>query len=298
MREDDLPADVYSRLLALRTGLRQFEHWSENQARTAGLTPAQHQLLLAIRGHGDPNGPTIGDVARYLLLRHHSVVGLVDRADAAGLVRRSRDPGDHRIVRLRLTQEGEARLAALSALHREQLRRMAPHFSALWQDLDGESQPGGSGMAGPDGPGTGVSEGSRAAGPDGPGSAGRARGAPTLQKVTVARVYGSLPGGGPVRVLVDRLWPRGLARAAAPIDEWAKDVAPSPTLRTWYGHRPERFAEFSQRYRQELATEPAEGALAHLAGLARGPGVVLVTATRDVDHSGAAVLAAVLAESA
>ena len=69
----------YRRLLEFRTGLRRFLHWSEEQARAAGVTPAQHQLLLAIRGH-DGAGPTIGDVADYLLLRHHSAVGLVDRA--------------------------------------------------------------------------------------------------------------------------------------------------------------------------------------------------------------------------
>src|SRR5579864_2385786 len=92
----------YERLLALRTGLRHFQRWSEQQASAAGLTPAQHQLLLAIRGHGDQRGPTVGEIADYLLLRHHSTVGLIDRADAAGLVVRTRDPEDHRIVRLRL----------------------------------------------------------------------------------------------------------------------------------------------------------------------------------------------------
>ena len=81
-----MPDSVYARLLALRTGLRHFERWSENQARAAGLTPAQHQLLLAIRGHADPRGPTIGEVADYLLLIHNSAVGLVDRAVVAGLV--------------------------------------------------------------------------------------------------------------------------------------------------------------------------------------------------------------------
>ena len=75
-------------LLALRTGLRRFLHWSEHQARAAGITPAQHQLLLAIKCHPDAAGPTIGDVANYLVLRHHSAVGLVDRAAAAGLVTR------------------------------------------------------------------------------------------------------------------------------------------------------------------------------------------------------------------
>ena len=80
-RQDDiltrvtLPDATYTRLLALRTGLRLFERWSESQARAAGLTPAQHQLLLAIRGHADPRGPTIGEVADYLLLHHNSAVG-------------------------------------------------------------------------------------------------------------------------------------------------------------------------------------------------------------------------------
>src|SRR3984893_6177252 len=82
----------YEDLLALRTGLRRFLRWSDQQAEAAGLTPAQHQLLLAIRGHADPRGPTVGEVADYLMLRHHSAVGLVDRADTAGLIKRVRDP--------------------------------------------------------------------------------------------------------------------------------------------------------------------------------------------------------------
>ncbi|HKD97252.1 MAG TPA: MarR family transcriptional regulator [Micromonosporaceae bacterium] len=120
-----LSDEVYARLLALRTGLRQFERWSEQQAREAGLTPAQHQLLLAVRGHADPRGPTVGEVADYLLLRHHSVVGLVDRADSAGLVRRVRDERDHRIVRLQLTPAAIDRLEALSTLHLQELERLA-----------------------------------------------------------------------------------------------------------------------------------------------------------------------------
>ena len=130
-----LPDDAYRRLLALRTGLRRFEHWSEAQARAAGLTPAQHQLLLAVRGHEDPRGPRVGDVAEQLLLRHHSTVGLVDRAEAAGLLRRVRDQGDHRVVRLQLTPGGEARLAALSALHVEELRRLARQLPETWEAL-------------------------------------------------------------------------------------------------------------------------------------------------------------------
>jgi DNA-binding MarR family transcriptional regulator len=119
-----LPDSTYARLLALRTSLRQFERWSEQQARAAGLTPAQHQLLLAIRGHDDPRGPTVGEVADYLLLRHHSVVELIDRADAAGLLRRDRDADDRRVVRLHLTAAGAQRLEALSALHLEELERL------------------------------------------------------------------------------------------------------------------------------------------------------------------------------
>lgn len=130
-----LPDDVYRRLLALRTGLRRFQHWSEAQARAAGLTPAQHQLLLAVRGHDDPQGPKVSDVADSLLLRHHSVVGLVDRAEAAGLLRRVRDDNDHRVVRLHLTPSGEDRLAALSALHLEELRRLARQLPDLWEGL-------------------------------------------------------------------------------------------------------------------------------------------------------------------
>jgi len=120
-----LADETYRRLLTLRAGLRRFERWSEQQARIAGLTPAQHQLLLAIRGHDDPRGPTIGEVADYLLLRHHSTVGLIDRADAAGLVSRTRDHADHRVVRLQLTATGAQRLEALATVHVQELTRLA-----------------------------------------------------------------------------------------------------------------------------------------------------------------------------
>ena len=76
----------FEHLLQLRTGLRRFLRWSEEQSKAAGLTPAKHQLLLAIRGHPDPAGPTIGEIADYLVLRHHSAVGLIDRTVRDGLV--------------------------------------------------------------------------------------------------------------------------------------------------------------------------------------------------------------------
>jgi DNA-binding MarR family transcriptional regulator len=126
----------YRRLLELRTGLRRFLRWSERQARAAGLTAAQHQLLLAVRGHGDPRGPTVGDVAAYLLLRHHSAVGLIDRAEAAGLLTRSQDPGNSSAVRIRLTEKGSRRLEALSELHLEELAHLAPTMHALWDALE------------------------------------------------------------------------------------------------------------------------------------------------------------------
>jgi DNA-binding MarR family transcriptional regulator len=123
----------FRRLLRFRDGLRVFQHWSEEQARSAGLTGAQHQLLLAVRGHG--SAPSVRDLADHLLLRHHSVVELVDRAERAGLVIRVADVEDHRIVRVHLTAEAEDRLVALSRAHLEELSRLRGTFEALWEDL-------------------------------------------------------------------------------------------------------------------------------------------------------------------
>jgi DNA-binding MarR family transcriptional regulator len=131
----------YRRLLELRTGLRRFLRWSEQQAKASGLTPAHHQLLLAIRGHEDPRGPTVGDVSDYLLLRHHSAVGLVDRAEIAGLLTREQDPENHSVVRLRLTEKGARKLVALSELHLEELSHLAPTMNALWNALERDGAP-------------------------------------------------------------------------------------------------------------------------------------------------------------
>ena len=92
------------------------------------------------------------------------------------------------------------------------------------------------------------------------------------------------------RVLVDRLWPRGVTKAAAALDEWAKDVAPTRELRRWYGHDPSRFEEFARRYREELRHAPAEEAITRLRALAQEQQVTLVTATRDLERSGARVM--------
>jgi uncharacterized protein YeaO (DUF488 family) len=112
--------------------------------------------------------------------------------------------------------------------------------------------------------------------------------------IEIRRVYDHDGNGGGHRVLVDRLWPRGVAKAEAPIDEWAKEVAPSTELRRWYGHDPARFDEFARRYREELRGRPAKDDVDRLRAIARRERVVLVTATGDVEHSGAAVLSDVL----
>jgi uncharacterized protein YeaO (DUF488 family) len=109
-------------------------------------------------------------------------------------------------------------------------------------------------------------------------------------QVCVRRAYDERRRGDGVRVLVDRLWPRGLSRERADLDEWCKDVAPSPELRTWYAHDPERFAEFRRRYRAELHEPARADALDHLRALARRRNVTLLTATKSPEISEAAVL--------
>lgn len=123
----------FERLLVFRDGLRRFLRWSEDQAKAVGLTGTQHQLLLAVRGHGGP--PSIGEVAQHLLLRHHSVVELVDRAVAADLVERIHDVDDQRVVRIRLSDTGARKVEALAGAHLEELSRLRSQFTGLWDDL-------------------------------------------------------------------------------------------------------------------------------------------------------------------
>jgi len=115
----------FERLLEFRVTLRRFQRWSEDQAAAAGLTHVQHQLLVAIKGHPGGEPPTVGDLAGYLLLRPHSAVELVDRAELAGLVERTRDPADGRVVRVRLTPEGDQILHQLTRAHLERLHELA-----------------------------------------------------------------------------------------------------------------------------------------------------------------------------
>jgi uncharacterized protein YeaO (DUF488 family) len=113
-------------------------------------------------------------------------------------------------------------------------------------------------------------------------------------QVRLRRVYEVPDASDGQRVLVDRLWPRGLAKDRAAIDEWLKTVAPSDELRRWYGHEPGKFRAFRQRYQQELRGTEQSGALDHLRQLASHGTVTLLTATRDIEHSQAAVLAELL----
>lgn len=121
----------YQRLLTFRAMLRRFDQWSREAAEAHGLTHAQHQLLLAVRGHQGPGGPTIGDVAESLLVQHHTASGLINRTQALGLLERVRDERDSRRVRLLLTPKGADLLRALTDVHLAELRGLAPVFGDL-----------------------------------------------------------------------------------------------------------------------------------------------------------------------
>lgn len=121
----------YQRLLAFRTELRDFLRWSEQTAGAAGLTPSLHQLLLAVRGHPSTIGPTVGEAAEKLHVRHHSVVELAQRAEAAGLAERVRDAADHRKVRLRLTDRGREQLELLTREHLPRIEILGDMLGSL-----------------------------------------------------------------------------------------------------------------------------------------------------------------------
>jgi DNA-binding MarR family transcriptional regulator len=121
----------YETLSELRYLMRRFAAFSEGEARSEGLTPQQHQALLAIRGFPGSGRATIGNLAERLNLRPHSAVGLVDRLVSKGLVRRHVDRADRRRVCIRLTRRSEALLAGLSVAHRNELRRLAPLLRGL-----------------------------------------------------------------------------------------------------------------------------------------------------------------------
>lgn len=109
--------------------------------------------------------------------------------------------------------------------------------------------------------------------------------------IDTKRVYDTRAPTDGHRVLIDRIWPRGLTKAAADIDEWCKDIAPSTTLRQWYGHRATRFQEFRDRYVIELDDAQHAPSVAHLRAIARDDQLTLLTATKDLSLSHARILA-------
>lgn len=121
----------YEALSAFRHALRQFLDFSQAAAKQAGLTPRQHQALLAIKGYPGREVVTVSELAQRLLLRHHSAVGLLDRLEGLGLVRRKTDPADRRRVLIALTAKAERLLAGLSATHLEEIARLGPSLRPL-----------------------------------------------------------------------------------------------------------------------------------------------------------------------
>jgi DNA-binding MarR family transcriptional regulator len=125
----------YETLAAFRYALRKFLHFSESAAQAAGITPQQHQALLAIKGFPGRDRVTVGDLAERLQLRHHSVVGLIDRLVVEKLVARVPSSEDRRQVLIQLTGRGEKTLEKLSATHREQLKQIGPELNRLLDRL-------------------------------------------------------------------------------------------------------------------------------------------------------------------
>ena len=137
MTSRPLSDEDYRSLAAFRRELRRFLAFSEGAARDAGLTPAHHQLLLAVRGHDGAEPPSISDVALSLQIKLHSATELVDRAEAKGLVTREHaDPDDARRAVLALTDRGAAKLAELSSIHRSEVRRFRDQMAEILTGLD------------------------------------------------------------------------------------------------------------------------------------------------------------------
>ncbi len=131
----------YEALASFRYALRKFLRFSEDRAHSSGLTPQQHQALLAIKGFPGRDRITIGELAERLQIEHHSAVGLADRLTLQHYTRRTRSDGDRRQVFVELTARGETILARLSRVHEEQLARMSPELTAFFSRLKTPSDP-------------------------------------------------------------------------------------------------------------------------------------------------------------
>jgi DNA-binding MarR family transcriptional regulator len=126
----------YHRLAQFRHALRQFLHFSDDAARRGGLTSQQYQALVAVRGFAGNQPPSVGDLAGWLMIEHHSAVGLVDRLVAADLVARGKHGLDGRRVTLALTPKAKTLLTGLVDAHRAELRRLVPLMKPLLSDLE------------------------------------------------------------------------------------------------------------------------------------------------------------------
>jgi DNA-binding MarR family transcriptional regulator len=135
-RKGDLTAGDYRILAEFRFLLRRYLAFSKGAAEEAGLTPQQHQALLAIKGYAASESMTVGKLAENLMLRHNSAVGLADRLVRAGYVSRLADANDRRRVALTLTEKGDGVLARLAAAHREELRQITPTLKALFAEIE------------------------------------------------------------------------------------------------------------------------------------------------------------------
>jgi len=306
----------FAELLALRDELRRFLHWSEVQAQSVGLTDAQHQLLLAIRGHSvEGQAPTVGDVARHLMLRHHSAVELVQRAESAGLVKRIADPTDRRRVRLELSEAGVRALAKLTAAHVDELQLLRGSPEAprerfeptppmveepvLEKPVVEKPVPERPVVAKPvveepvfDKPV--VDQSAVEAPAPAPAPVVEPAAAPP-RRIVVQCIHDHPASSQGWRVFVDRTWPHGVRADEAPIDEWLISVAPTHDLTQRHGTDPGTFLVFARHYRDELL-ERRKGELAQLVRYSIDGQLVLVTASSDTDRCAAAVLARVVSE--
>jgi DNA-binding MarR family transcriptional regulator len=146
---DDIPKEAYVALARFREQIRAFLHFSERSARKKGLTPQQHQALLMIKGTEDRNYTTVGELAARLHLKHHSTVGLLDRMERVGLVRRAVNPTDRRYVRIYITPAGEEVLRQLTIEHLDELARIGwDEEASLWELFRGAARPSGAGSGG------------------------------------------------------------------------------------------------------------------------------------------------------
>lgn len=166
--DSGLVREDYRALAAFRYQIRRFLHFSEMTARNEGLEPQQHQMLLGIRASLGEDGPTVGELADFLMIRHHSAVGLLNRLVERGLAERVRGTTDRRQVRIRLTPAGDETLHRISALHHRQLREWGPELVGSLSGLLLKVSTLDVGEDAPDGDGTGSEPGGNA--PDGDGS--------------------------------------------------------------------------------------------------------------------------------